>query len=320
MLGERRKNLNLVATPNKQINPLVSNAFDIELQTGSLTFLESKILIDFKLMLPSQGEEEDDCCLLLFFHKQNNTWEYEDKRKSEPVQRNTTPNDAEEESSLQEDVMEARPGPLDSTNCPIAENSLKDTEPGGPQNGKNVEKSKKDVEDESQKFLDKSPFIEKSLYEETIMTAVKKDITKLLKMCRLKSSGNLISQRCRLIEHIECCLKTGKSPPDEILLFLVKSLNVNGVNMELARLGLDKKDTVKSKKEILIQHLKDNNIYTCAETEASSPQITDEKTKTRSIGVTAKFKENDDVGDAGSNTEKKTDNFGVKFDRSPEGT
>ena len=143
MLGERRKNLNLVATPNKQINPLVSNAFDIELQTGSLTFLESKILIDFKLMLPSQGEEEDDCCLLLFFHKQNNTWEYEDKRKSEPVQRNTTPNDAEEESSLQEDVMEARPGPLDSTNCPIAENSLKDTEPGGPQNGKNVEKVKK---------------------------------------------------------------------------------------------------------------------------------------------------------------------------------
>ena len=108
-----------------------------------LTFLESKILIDFKLMLPSQGEEEDDCCLLLFFHKQNNTWEYEDQRESEPVQRNTTPNDAEEESSLQEDEMEARPGPLDSTNCPIAENSLKDTEPGGPQNGKMWKKLKK---------------------------------------------------------------------------------------------------------------------------------------------------------------------------------
>ena len=90
------------------------------------------------------------------------------------------------------------------------------------------------------------------------MTAVKKDVTKLLKLCRLKSSGNLISQRCRLIEHIECCLKTGKSPPDEIVLFLVKSLNVNGVNMELARLGLDKKGTVKSKKEILIEHLRDN--------------------------------------------------------------
>ena len=104
------KNLNLIATPNKQINPLVSNALDMELQTGSLPFLESKILIDFKLMLPSQGDEEDDCCLLLFFHKQSNTWKYEDNRESEPVKRNTTPNDAEEESSLQEDVTEARPG------------------------------------------------------------------------------------------------------------------------------------------------------------------------------------------------------------------
>ena len=60
----------MLAAPNKQSNPSASNAFDIDLQTGSLVFLDSKILV-----LPSKGNEKDEHCLLLFFHKQNKKWE-----------------------------------------------------------------------------------------------------------------------------------------------------------------------------------------------------------------------------------------------------
>ena len=88
------------------------------------------------------------------------------------------------------------------------------------------------------------------------MTAVKKDITKLLKLCHLESTGNLASTRTRLLDYVDYSLKEGSRIPDEIILFIVKSLNANGINMELTRLNLDTKGPLKSKKKALTKYLK----------------------------------------------------------------
>ena len=60
----------------------------------------------------------------------------------------------------------------------------------------------------------------------------------------------------RLLDYVDYSLKEGSKIPDEIILVIVKSLNPNGINMELTRLNLDTKGPLKSKKEALTKYLK----------------------------------------------------------------
>ena len=282
------ESLNLLATPNKQSNPSVSNAFDIDLQTGSLVFLDSKILVDFELVLPSKGNEEDEHCLQLFFHKQNKKWE-DDKLTAS---RGFTPTImlAGSRKGISEIVHDNEDLTGSSNN--LAAEDLGFIKVDDPLNGDDHGVESQDCEEttESQKsentpsnveFRFDKQFISRVLYEEAIMTAVKKDITKLLKLCHLESTGNLASTRTRLLDYVDYSLKEGSKIPDEIILFIVKSLNANGINMELTRLNLDTKGPLKSKKEALTKYLKCDKGNKNVETNPPSLQPKDDNTKVK---------------------------------------
>ena len=113
------------------------------------------------------------------------------------------------------------------------------------------------------------------------MTTVKKDITKLLKLCHLESTSNLASIRTRLLDYVDYSLKEESKIPDEIILFIFKSLNANGINMELTRLNLDTKGPLKSKKEALRKYLKCDKGNKNVETNPPSLQPKDDSTKVK---------------------------------------
>ena len=99
-------------------------------------------------------------------------------------------------------------------------------------------------------------FASQDLYEQALVVIPKKEVTKLLKMCNIKSTGSLSSQRSRLTQHIDSSIKNHTEIPEGIILHIVKALNTNGLNMELNRLGLETKGNIKTKKETLIGYLK----------------------------------------------------------------
>ena len=280
--------LNLLATLNKQSNPSVSNAFDIDLPTGSLVSLDSKILVDFKLVLPSKGNEEDEHCLLLFFHIQNKKWE-DDKltasRRFMPTIMST--GSRKGISEIDQDNED-----LTGSSNNLAAEDLGCIKVDDPLNGDDHGIESQDCEEttESQKpentpriveFRFDKQFISRVLYEEAIMTAVKKDITKLLKLCHLESTGNLASTRTRLLDYVDYSLKEGGKIPDENILSIVKSINANSINMELTRLNLDTKGQLKSKKEALIKYLKCDKGNKNVETHPPSLQPKDDNTKVK---------------------------------------
>ena len=117
-------------------------------------------------------------------------------------------------------------------------------------------------------------FVSQDLYEQALVVTPKKEVTKLLKMCNIKSTGLLSSQRSRLTQHIDSSIKNHTEIPEGIILHIVKALNTNGLNMELNRLGLETKGNIKTKKKMLIGYLKENNIRgnptSCMKSETSA--------------------------------------------------
>ena len=126
-------------------------------------------------------------------------------------------------------------------------------------------------------------FVSQDLYEQALVVTPKKEVTKLLKMCNIKSTGSLSSQRSRLTQHIDSSIKNHTEIPEGIILHIVKALNTNGLNMELNRLGLETKGNIKTKKETLIGYLKENNVRgnptSCMKSETSA-----EKCPTKEAG------------------------------------
>ena len=117
-------------------------------------------------------------------------------------------------------------------------------------------------------------FVSQDLYEQALVVTPKKEVTKLLKMCNIKSTGSLSSQRSRLTQHVDSSIKNHTEIPEGIILHIVKALNTNGLNMELNRLGLETKGNIKTKKETLIGYLKENNVRgnptSCMKSETSA--------------------------------------------------
>ena len=215
------------------------------------------------LVLPSKGNEKDEYCLLLFFHKQNKKWE-DDKLIAS---RRFTPTIMLTSSKMGISEIDHDNEDLTGSSNNLAAEDLSCIKMDDPLNGDDHGVESQDCEEttESQKpestpsnveFRFDKQFISRVLYAEAIMTAVKKDITKLLKLCHLESTGNLASIRTRLLDYVDYSLKDESKIPDEIILFIVKSLNANGIIMELTRLNLDTKGPLKSKKEALRKYLK----------------------------------------------------------------